>query len=257
MSAVQSGDHKRKREDEDTRALYTPQWECPLCMDELGRDAGLVPCVITSCRPVAHLVCYTCAQNDTLRNGAPCPLCRTPIGVVLPIGALVDDDADAVARATLDSIDPSRVGSGDPVADAVSSGRNCVSGQMATEADIIAKRVSKIVERVAHEDRCGTLPQEPARGHYLWWSTPFDWDTRWRMRCRVPGKTYMKRPVLLRYLSNEAAKCNAALRQVYQNAPYSVTMAADQVRPPVRETSDPKYLVVYVRRRVQIPSARV
>lgn len=236
---------KRKRDER----LYTPTWECPVCYDELGVDAGVVPCVITSCRPVAHLVCYTCAQRDALRKNAPCPLCRTPIVNVLPLGALVDEAADAAARAALDRIDPSRIGAQDAVARVVSAAQEQLSDSAVSDREIVAKRVQKVVERVALEDSNGKIPMRQGAVWYFWFRTPYAWDTRWRMKCRVPGKASMSLQQLRTYLGAEAAKCNEALAQVYRDAPYSVQMTDDQVRPPAKPRSQPVYLCFRVQRR--------
>ena len=102
---------------------------------------------------------------------------------------------------------------------------------------------------MAREDAAGTIPVQRGAKWYFWWRAPDAWDTRWRTKCRVPGAPTMPLRQLRDYLAAEAAKCNAALQQVYANAPFSVRMADDQVRPPAMPRSKPLYLCFCVQRR--------
>lgn len=237
MSAL--GKRARDKAAEPAKRLYTPEWECMVCMDALGVDAGLVPCVITSCAPVAHLVCYSCAQDESLRNGAPCPLCRKPIGGVLPIGALVNEEADDAARQTLDRIDPSRVGGPPSV---VAQARQRIEAFDEAKRKLVAQRVERIVERVEQEKRNGMLPTDVGYSWNFWWWQPPSFDTCWRMKCRERGKSYMRREQLQDFLVAEAALCNDALAQIYAGSDFKVVTSSVQ-----RTTELPTSRTVYLR----------
>lgn len=221
---------KRKFDQLQSDRLYTPKWECPICMDELGVDAGVIPCVITSCRPVAHIVCYKCAQKPELCIGARCPLCRTPIASILPIGAFVDEGADAEARVTLNNIAASRIG-------------------LVEERRIIARRVLKIVDRITAAAARNKLPRESGKSSLFWWSKNLpSWEKRWRLRGRVHGLPDMNHAEIRSLCAIEAHKCNLLLNQIYEGTPYRVRMSNNQVHA-LDPNNKPVYLRFYVTRR--------
>lgn len=76
--------------------LYAVGWECVVCCAKLGFTRGVVPCVITSCKTIAHIVCSKCATGLKL-----CPLCREPCGKILPVGVFIDDQKDPDAAVEL------------------------------------------------------------------------------------------------------------------------------------------------------------
>jgi hypothetical protein len=80
--------------------LYTPKWECCVCLEELGRKRGLLPCLNTRCPD--HGVCYACVQSLPRANGQTlCPLCRAPCGEFVPLANFVDTTRDPEAAEML------------------------------------------------------------------------------------------------------------------------------------------------------------
>jgi hypothetical protein len=97
---------KRVHDDDDESSeerLYKPTLSCPYCFDKLGCVSGLVLCAITSCRPVLHLVCEACVPKLPKINGAAtCGVCRQPVGSIVPLGSLLDEQRDGKAGASLE-----------------------------------------------------------------------------------------------------------------------------------------------------------
>jgi hypothetical protein len=94
---------KRKGEKAEEKRLYTPQFTCCVCLEELGVKPGLVMCVSVSCKPQGHCVCYACTTllKPNSKGALECPACRTCPVKFVPIHGLVDEVADPEAKAVM------------------------------------------------------------------------------------------------------------------------------------------------------------
>lgn len=90
---------KKRSAPEEERPLYTPEWECPVCLCSLGKTPGLVPCGITSCEPFPHNICYECWEN--LAKPALCPTCRRPCKSIVLHASFINSQSDPAAAAAL------------------------------------------------------------------------------------------------------------------------------------------------------------
>ena len=91
-SPVATSSHRMS---DNKRAAPEPvKLECPICYFSLG-ERGIVLCIITSCRPVVHYICTGCIA----KHGKPeCPICKDPLGDVVPLPAnLFEGDDEALA----------------------------------------------------------------------------------------------------------------------------------------------------------------
>jgi hypothetical protein len=172
---------------------YASRFECPVCFDKTGMVPGIVPCVITTCRPVAHTICLRCwdkllsLQADGKRP--QCPTCRQPAAEVLPIAALVDEKADPDAARQLATVRSAPPGSMEAI---VGKQKRLLQAAM-LEAD--AKRLA--VERRLQETRLDfllkSLPSKIANmvhsTEIFWWDTLPPFENALALDVKRGGKT--------------------------------------------------------------------
>jgi len=78
---------------------------CMVCLREQG-DPGVVPCVLSRCRPIAHIICLACCvtiQTEKRETTVKCPIC-TMDGEVVPISSAVDETTDDEARRLINQV---------------------------------------------------------------------------------------------------------------------------------------------------------
>lgn len=69
-------------------------WSCSCCLGTLEDDC--VPAVM-NCKPFAHAICVSCADELLKRSPAKCPKCNTEFTYVRPLAEFVDTDNEVVA----------------------------------------------------------------------------------------------------------------------------------------------------------------
>jgi hypothetical protein len=86
--------------------FYAPRFKCPICLQELGKTAGMIPVTSASCKPIAHMFCLSCTEKlpRSSIGLCTCPICQGAISEFLINKELVNEDADVEAKIRLGKI---------------------------------------------------------------------------------------------------------------------------------------------------------
>jgi hypothetical protein len=222
-------------------------WACPICLKELGIDDGVVPCALTSCRPVLHLVCFDCSASlkkvDCTK--VECPLCKRASEVVPIVDFVAPGDEEAAAKAA--KITYSGEGAVDNINQLVEASRKAAAGQSSAHAERIAQRVQFVVDKVQQAIDNGYVAQHGVAG-FTWCSTdvpPFDQDAV-SLTCKGPFKG-MTRVLVLDRLRSIAREIDAHIKAIYSDSPYIVTTDIEQGVWPKRRQPGSSLRPVYLR----------
>ena len=234
--------------------LYVPNWQCPVCLDEFGIDKGVVPCALTRCRPVAHMLCFDCAKEsrDAKTNLIECPLCRSKDNEALPLAEMVDESADPDAKERLDTLRYKKAAS-EGFSAVIENSRLAASKLGNVEAKLMQNRVQHIVEVVSLKINNGSFARN--QNSMICWSfTVPDFDKNIVQIHPRRTSVFQKKTVdeVITKLDAMARKLHIHLEAIYKDSPYKVMICNKQyihkkgVRGTPLKAKTPVYLKVKV-----------
>lgn len=212
--------------------LYTPSWECIVCMNDLGVEPGMIPAVITTCRPVAHMICMKCADKLKADSGGKphCPSCRKECGDIVPIAALVSEQADPAAARILDSV---RYVAESAFNLAQSKSLVALTARAASNSklEIIQKRVDYVIAEVNKKLNDPKITTKYPNGFTCWsWEVPKFDETNVRLVCKstqLHPRRQQRAQVALQ-LSEMVKELQPFVNAVFEGSGISVTFTEDQ-----------------------------
>jgi hypothetical protein len=228
------------------------RWSCPVCFDQLGDD-GIVPCGLVSCRPVQHLVCYTCAQAMPKNEAGllTCPICRRLTEAVPIVDFVQRSGCGAKTAALLAELAYDGEAKASVVSSAVDNSRKAAAKLEDTQAQLVAKRVSYVVDRVNKFLARGGMDKYPD-GYCEQWGyvvPAFD-QQNVRLKCKQRGFRTVSRPALQRELNDVARDMQPHISAIYEDSPYIINMGREQsYRSKTGLSRKPVYMLVTIKRR--------
>lgn len=202
-------------------------WECPVCFSELGVTAGCVPCVLTSCGVVGHMICYECGQK--LQT---CPLCRKQIVGLLPLPQLVDEQQDAAASAILARVQ----GRMDPALTSLSRAMLDIKSKVGElpdmRAEAIQQRLAFLTGKVQENLENGVMEKHGGRSFDFWNNIVPEFDLRRvRLQCK-PGNGFRRgtRAEIKANLERITRELQPFLDEIYKDSAYTVRLCSEQTK---------------------------
>lgn len=226
-----------------------PSWSCPVCFDELGVDEGVVPCAMTACRPILHIVCLNC--TDSLKKddkGATlCPVCRRASEAV-PLADFISPD-DHEAEVKMNCIKFFGEANNDGSLSALVKKSREEAAEMKNEhAELVQQRVNYVVKKV-NESIASGAPARYGAGGYINITTKvpsFD-EKNVTLRCSAPGFRRRTREQVIKSLAEIAKEINPHIRAIFEDSPYEVSMREDQWVWPENRTANSLKKPVYMK----------
>jgi len=201
-------------------------------MNDLGVEPGMIPAVITTCRPVAHMICMKCADKLKADSGGKphCPSCRKECGDIVPIAALVSEQADPAAARILDSV---RYVAESAFNLAQSKSLVALTARAASNSklEIIQKRVDYVIAEVNKKLNDSKITTKYPNGFTCWsWNVPKFDETNVRLVCKPTEfhKGRQPRAQIALQLSEMVKELQPFVNAVFEGSGISVTFTEDQ-----------------------------